>query len=76
MFITPEELDAQLEAIVVDMEHDLDYHNLDADEYGEKYLELEDDEYDGQPTEYEEWLDKLEKKSKREEQDDPNDKRP
>ena len=67
MFITPEELDAQLEAILVDMEHDLDYHNLDADEYGEKYLELEDDEhgdhrfesdeYDGQPDEYTEWQD-------------------
>jgi len=57
MFITPEELDAQLEAIAIDIEHDADYHNLDADEYGEKYLELEDDEYDGQPDEYTEWQD-------------------
>ena len=54
MFMTPEELDAQLEAIVMDIEHDEDYHDLDADEYEEKYLELEDD---GQPTEYEEWQD-------------------
>ena len=57
MFITPEELDAQLEAIDLDIEHDADYHNLDVDEYEEKYLELEDDEYDGQPDEYTEWQD-------------------
>jgi len=57
MFITPEELDKQLEAIVMDIEHDADYHNLDVDEYEEKYLELEDDEYDGQPDEYTEWQD-------------------
>ena len=57
MFITPEELDKQLEAIVMDIEHDADYHDLDADEYEEKYLELGDDECDGQPTEYEEWQD-------------------
>ena len=38
MFLTPEALDAQLEALVIDMEHDADYHDLDADEYEEKYL--------------------------------------
>ena len=54
MFLTPEALDAQLDALVEKIEHDADYHNLDADEYGEKYLELEDE---GQPTEYEEWQD-------------------
>jgi len=54
MFLTPEALDAQLDALVIDMEHDADYHNLDVDEYKEKYLELEDD---GQPTEYEEYQD-------------------
>ena len=38
MFLTPEALDAQLDALVIDMEHDADYHNLDVDEYEEKYL--------------------------------------
>jgi hypothetical protein len=54
MFLTPEALDAQLDALVIDIEHDADYHDLDANEYEEKYLELEDD---GQPTEYEEYQD-------------------
>ena len=67
MFITPEELDAQLE----DLAHYMEYHNLteQAEEIcnWEKYLELgddehgdyrfESDEYDGQPDEYTEWQD-------------------
>ena len=67
MFLTPEALDAQLEALVIDMEHDADYHDLDADEYEEKYLELGDDEhggyrfesddYENQPSMYEEFQD-------------------
>lgn len=50
MFMTHEELDKQLD----DLDHDMDYHDLDCEEYEDRYLTLDDD---GQPDEYTEWQD-------------------
>lgn len=52
MFLTPEELDAQLEDLSRQLGVDAMLSDVDdGDDYDG------DDDYDGQPTEYEEWQD-------------------
>ena len=48
-------LDAELEAILSEIEHDDEFHNWEDIESDDGHRELYED--DGQPTEYEEWQD-------------------
>ena len=56
MFLTPEELDAQLEDLSRQLGVDATLSDVEDDEHGDHRFESEDFD-DGQPTEYEEWQD-------------------